>query len=209
VSSRGEHLELVPVLELEPRVFSTTSRLYPLQTNDPSLEAYIAFWKACIGDRGLAFEPIMPHSYCVALEALTARASDEDIETTVRLAKRIHGGYALRDGDHIVSHFSCCADLPDLVTWRLIFAAPPQEKQWLAHSYVSSGFEGDVVRVSILGEYDRGEGDVLEVPRSRVEPMLAEAEATVRAFAKRLLPIAGAAGWPDAEKTVELLTHMG
>jgi hypothetical protein len=202
---------LIPVIELVPSAFALVERA------DPTGEdGWCAYWKAALADRNLAFEPIEKRSWAVSLDSLTdlnalrTVVMVASLDDTAELANvgPISGGYALTDGDHLIWHSGCCADLSDLASWRQLLTTT-SESMFLAHHFIRSVVVDDTVSLTICGEYAKEEeAQVCIIETVHVKEMLENALAQVTRFQRRLTDaLAGHVPISKIEQLVVQLTQ--
>lgn len=194
-------VELIPVLELEPWVFSTVERPRPSGSVLETPEGWARYWLDCLADSGITgLSPLRPASWHVPVHEL---GDPETMEKILRLRTRdvgsieavtdvdeapiLVGGLALLSGGEVLVAPTCCSDLGNLSEWRAAagYGESDWRMLWIGHPWLSVRYEGRLLVISEKHESDTPSGR-WAVDAGVLDRAVDAAEVELERFSRRL-----------------------
>lgn len=200
-----EGFKLVPVVELEPCVFSTQSRTLPSGSGLEVPEEWYCYWRESLADSGVTgLRPLRPGSWHVPTTEFVKTGmlekvlgiifqrwggietlSDPDCQPV------LNGGLALCDaaGEAVITP-GCCADLGDAKNWKEAseFRGKEWEMLWIGHPWLSVRYESPWLVVSEPHE-STSPSDQWAVSPDELHDVVEGAEAELESFARRIAQV--------------------
>jgi hypothetical protein len=194
-------IRLIPVLELEPWVFSTVERPRPSGSVLETPEGWARYWLDCLADSGITgLTPLRPASWHVPVHQL---GDPETLEKILRIHTRdvfgiealidadeipiLSGGLVLLSKGEVLIEPTCCADLGNLSEWR--DAAEYRESEWrmlwIGHPWLSVRYEARLLIISEPHESDRPSGRWV-VDAGVLDRAVDAAEVELERFSRRM-----------------------
>lgn len=194
-------VELIPVLELEPWVFSTVERPRPSGSVLETPEGWARYWLDSLADSGITgLTPLRPGSWHVPAHQL---GDPETLEKILRIHTRdvdgieapidaeeiptLSGGLALLSKGEVLIEPTCCSDLGNLSEWRNAagYRQPEWRMLWIGHPWLSARYDGRLLVISEPHESDTPSGR-WAVDAGVLDRAVDAAEVELERFSRRL-----------------------
>jgi len=200
-----EHIELVPVLELEPFKFATQSRSSPTRTGPGAPEEWHRYWMDSLADshlgrlralrRGGWHVPVAEFEDSMVLRrfldvVIRDWGGVESLSDPGEILP-LNGGLALTCPDcDVLVEPQCCGDLGDAANWRTASGYRKIEWQmlWIGHPYVSVSYRSPWLILTDLHDSKHPEARWAVCP-DELQRAAVAAEQELERFARQISPI--------------------
>jgi hypothetical protein len=210
-------VELVPVVEFAPSIFSSADRTSPTRGGWEDPNGWDDYWRASLADAGVTgLDPVRVGSWCVPAAHITnAAVLDVFVEKVLR--ERLHvpaeelemvvetplavvpGGHALIHDGTVVVEPQCCCDLTNLSEWRdaAAYRGADWRMLWIGHPWVGVRFRGELLEMTEPGALEEGDHPAearYAIDPGRLRAAISRAALPTRSFQRRLLAAVEARG---------------
>jgi hypothetical protein len=198
-------MNLIPVIEFEPGLYSTNDYKIPKYQN---IDGWDKYWKNSLADAGIiVLEAYKKGSWFVEIEKLIEHyqaieiiiknelahiEADPELDLIEQLSS-LYGGYILEVDETNIIYPQCCGRLEDLQDWKDAseYLENTEKMLWIGHPWLMvSAINEEYLKIRQTAEYgEPPEPVTFELSRNDLKLSITEAENKLAKFQQVVLPI--------------------